>query len=119
VLVTDYSSSVFEWALLRRPLVLLVGDLQAYERDPGMYLDYRSGMIGVQAADTDGVARAILEDRFDFDGYDAFVQRHLAASDGAASARFVERFAPGAPARVGTAERDRGRDTLPAHVHHE
>lgn len=96
VLVTDYSSSVFEWALLRRPLVLLVGDLESYERDPGMYVDYRSGMIGVQVADTDGVARAILEDRFDLHGYEAFVERHLAASDGRASARFVERFAPGA-----------------------
>jgi len=119
VLVTDYSSSVFEWALLRRPMVLLVGDLDAYERDPGMYLDYRSGMIGVQVADTDGIARAILEDRFDLAGYDAFVERHLAASDGGASARFVERFAPGAPARAGAAERQTVRDTLPAHVHHE
>ena len=31
VLLTDYSSSIFEWALLRRPLVLLVDDLEAYE----------------------------------------------------------------------------------------
>lgn len=119
VLVTDYSSSVFEWALLRRPLVMLVGDLERYEADPGMYLDYRSGMIGVQVSDTDGVARAIAEDRFDLDSYEAFVERHLAASDGGASARFVERFAPGAVPTAGAAERDRVRDTLPTHVHHE
>ena len=50
VLVTDYSSSIFEWALLRRPLVLLVDDLEAYERDPGLYLDYRTDMIGTQVA---------------------------------------------------------------------
>ena len=43
ILITDYSSSIFEWALLRRPLVLLVDDLDAYERDPGLYVDYRSG----------------------------------------------------------------------------
>ena len=30
ILVTDYSSSIFEWALLRRPLVLLVDDLETY-----------------------------------------------------------------------------------------
>ena len=35
VFVTDYSSSIFEWALLRRPLVLVVDDLEAYEADPG------------------------------------------------------------------------------------
>ena len=32
VLVTDYSSSLFEWALLRRPLVLLVPDLERVRR---------------------------------------------------------------------------------------
>ena len=35
VLLTDYSSSIFEWALLRRPLVLLVDDLEAYVAGPG------------------------------------------------------------------------------------
>ena len=50
VLLTDYSSSIFEWALLRRPLVLLVDDLEAYERDPGLYLDYGTEMIGTPGA---------------------------------------------------------------------
>jgi CDP-ribitol ribitolphosphotransferase len=112
VLVTDYSSSILEWALLRKPLVLLVGDLERYERDPGMYLDYRTGMIGTQVADTDGVGRAILDGDFDLAAYDAFVERHLAVSDGRASARFVDHFAPGPVAA-------RSRDRLPAHVGHE
>jgi len=112
ILVTDYSSSIFEWALLRRPLVLLVGDLERYELDPGMYLDYRGGMIGAQVSDTDGVAAAILAGEFDLGAYDGFVDRHLSVSDGSASARFVQRFAPNpAPAR--------SRDRLPAHVGHE
>ena len=59
VVVTDYSSSIFEWALLRRPLVLFVPDLEAYEADPGMYLDYRTGMIGSLVVDTAGVADAV------------------------------------------------------------
>jgi CDP-glycerol glycerophosphotransferase (TagB/SpsB family) len=112
ILVTDYSSSIFEWALLRRPLVLLVGDLERYELDPGMYIDYRNGMIGTQVTDTDGVAAAILGEAFDLDAYDAFVDRQLATSDGRASVRFIERFAPApVPART--------RDRLPAHVGHE
>lgn len=97
ILVTDYSSSIFEWALLRRPLILHVGDLERYERDPGVYIDYRTSMIGTQVTDTEGVAAAILSGMYDLSGYEAFVERHLAASDGTASRRFVERFAP--PAR--------------------
>jgi len=99
ILVTDYSSSIFEFALLRRPLVLLVGDLVEYEREPGLYLDYRTEMIGTQVADTDGVIEAIQSSRFDVAGYDAFIARHLGASDGSASRRFVERFVPAAPGR--------------------
>jgi CDP-glycerol glycerophosphotransferase (TagB/SpsB family) len=94
VLITDYSSSIFEWALLRRPLVLLVPDLADYERDPGLYLDYRTEMIGTQVLDTEGVIEAIRDGRFDIEPYDAFVRRHLGSSDGRSSERWVERFAP-------------------------
>jgi CDP-ribitol ribitolphosphotransferase len=92
ILVTDYSSSIFEWAILRRPLVLLVDDLEAYERDPGLYLDYRREMIGTQVRDTAGIAAAILEDDFDLTAYDAFIARHLGPCDGHASRRVVERL---------------------------
>ena len=94
VFVTDYSSSIFEWALLRRPLVLHVPDLAAYEADPGLYLDYRTSMIGEQAVDVAGVATAIREAAVDESAWDAFIARHLGPADGHASDRFVERFLP-------------------------
>ena len=98
VLVTDYSSSIFEYALLRRPLILLVGDLVEYEVDPGLYLDYRTEMIGTRVDDTDGVIAAILGGDFDLSGYDAFIERHLGSSDGRACERFVEHFLGDRPA---------------------
>jgi CDP-ribitol ribitolphosphotransferase len=113
VLVTDYSSSIFEWALLRRPLVLLVGDLAAYEQAPGLYLDYRTEMIGTQVVDTEGVATAILEDRFDLSGYDGFIERHIGTTEGRASERFVETFLDASGAV------DRRSVTLRADVRHE
>jgi CDP-glycerol glycerophosphotransferase (TagB/SpsB family) len=94
ILVTDYSSSIFEFALLRRPLVLLVPDLETYEREPGLYLDYRTEMIGTQVRTTDEVAAAIAADAFDLSPYEAFIQRHLRSTDGGSSRRFVERFLP-------------------------
>ncbi len=92
VLVTDYSSSIFEWALLRRPLVLVVDDLEAYERDPGLYIDYRTGMIGAQVRDTDAAAAAVLASRVDESGWDAFIARHMGACDGDAAERLAGRF---------------------------
>jgi Putative glycosyl/glycerophosphate transferases involved in teichoic acid biosynthesis TagF/TagB/EpsJ/RodC len=113
ILITDYSSSVVEFALLRRPIILLVSDLAEYEVDPGLYLDYRTEMIGTQVTDTDGVIEAIAADRFDMSGYDAFIDRQLGASRGGASARFVEHF-------LGDRQvRDRGDGTLRPDVRHE
>jgi teichoic acid ribitol-phosphate primase len=113
VLITDYSSSVVEFALLRRPIVLLVTDLAEYEVDPGLYLDYRTDMIGTQVTDTDGVIEAIRGDRFDLSTYEAFIERQLGTSIGGASDRFVRHFLGERP--VG---RRRG-DTLPRDVRHE
>jgi CDP-glycerol glycerophosphotransferase (TagB/SpsB family) len=96
VLVTDYSSSIFEWAILRRPLVLSVPDLAEYARSPGLYVDYGTGMIGTQVVDAPGVAAAILDSTVDPVAWDAFVERHVGLVDGGASDRFVERFL-GAP----------------------
>ena len=101
ILITDYSSSVVEFALLGRPIVLLVGDLAEYERDPGLYLDYRTEMIGTQVTDTDGVIDAISGGRFDVTGYDAFIDRQLGPARGGASERFVERFVRRTPAPKG------------------
>jgi len=92
VLITDYSSSIFDAALLRLRMLLLVDDLEEYERDPGLYIDYGTEMIGTQVVDTDGAIDALLHDRFDVTGYEPFIARHLGASDGTASVRFVEHF---------------------------
>lgn len=99
ILITDYSSSIVEFALLRRPIVLLVGDLDRYEAEPGLYLDYRTEMIGTQVVDTEGVIGAIRDDRFDFAGYDEFIERQLGDRRGGASERFVDHFL-GVPAGV-------------------
>jgi CDP-glycerol glycerophosphotransferase (TagB/SpsB family) len=113
ILITDYSSSIVEFALLRRPVILLVGDLAEYEMDPGLYLDYRTEMIGTQVTDTDGIVEAILTGRFDLSGYDAFIERQLGSLRGGASDRFVDHFLGGRPGRA-----PRG-DTLPPDVRHE
>lgn len=94
VLVTDYSSSIYEWALLRRPLVLLTQDLAHYERDPGLYLDAATELIGEHVDRPEDLPRAIAAARVDEAVWQAFVERRIGACDGHASARFVERFLP-------------------------
>ena len=94
LLVTDYSSSIYEWALLRRPLVLVTEDLEAYERDPGLYLDPRTDLVGERIDRVEDLPAAIARARVDDAAWSAFIARRVEACDGRASARFVERFLP-------------------------
>ena len=54
LLVTDYSSAIFEFALLGRPMAFLAPDADAYERERGFYLDFRRDMPGPIFADDRG-----------------------------------------------------------------
>ena len=59
-LFTDYSSSIFLWSLLERPLLLAVADAAEYATDPGFFLDPRSSeSIGTHVANADDVAAAL------------------------------------------------------------
>ncbi len=89
VLVTDYSSSIFEYALMRKPLVLLVDDLEAYSADPGFYLDFEAEMIGEFARTSEQVAEIVAGGEYDFSRYEAFIATHCANDDGQASERVV------------------------------
>jgi CDP-ribitol ribitolphosphotransferase len=60
VLFTDYSSSIFLWSLLERPLLLAIADAEAYAQDPGLFLDPRSSeSIGTRVNSAQEVVAAL------------------------------------------------------------
>lgn len=59
VLITDYSSVLFDYLLYRKPLVLFAPDLEEYEKKRGFYIDYRS--IPFPLAQTGNELSAILK----------------------------------------------------------
>ena len=59
-LFTDYSSSIFLWSLLERPLLLAVADAEEYAQDPGLFLDPRSSeSIGIRVHSAQEVVAAL------------------------------------------------------------
>lgn len=92
VLVTDYSSLAFEFALLGRPMVFLAPDIAEYEAERGFYFDYRAVMPGPVVTTTDEVAAAIRAWRWDLERVRAFAATWIEVADGRASARFVDRI---------------------------
>ena len=101
VLVTDYSSVMFEYALLERPMAFLAPDADAYTAERGFYLDLRTDLPGPVFATTADLAAHLVSGAFDVERTRAFARRWFDVADGSAAARFVERVVlPGAARRA-------------------
>ncbi|MFD9868767.1 CDP-glycerol glycerophosphotransferase family protein [Streptomyces niveus] len=61
VLITDYSSIMFDYALLDRPMVFFAPDLDAYVAERGSYFDLRAEAPGPVAESEDELHRAMGE----------------------------------------------------------
>lgn len=105
VLVTDYSSAIYEFALLGRPILFLAPDDAAYERERGFYLDFPNDLPGPVFTTTADLARGIRSGGFDLDRVRRFADDAFDVADGGASARVVDELL--LPALSGAAP-DRG-----------
>jgi CDP-glycerol glycerophosphotransferase (TagB/SpsB family) len=91
LLVTDYSSAIFEFALLGRPMAFLAPDADAYERERGFYLDFRRDMPGPIFETTEELGAWIAAGDLDPSPSIRFAGTSFDVADGAASERFVDR----------------------------
>ena len=85
-LFTDYSSSIFLWSLLERPLLLAVADAEEYAQDPGLFLDPRSSeSIGTRVSSVQEVVAALTgagsHTATDQARWRAFSERYLGPRD--------------------------------------
>jgi CDP-ribitol ribitolphosphotransferase len=90
VLVTDYSSAIFEFALLGRPMAFFAPDHEPYERERGFYVDYPSFVPGPIFETTEALAAHLRDGPFDTERVRRFAAESFDVADGRASARFVE-----------------------------
>jgi len=96
VLVTDYSSVVFDFVVTGRPVVLFTPDLEKYRSSRGLYLDLESERPGPRFGTSPEVIRALREidtvAAEHADRYAAFARTYAAFEKGKATACLVERM---------------------------
>ena len=91
VLVTDYSSVMFDFALTDKPQVLLVPDLDQYrDVERGFYLDFEEMAPGPLVSTTDEVAAALRGEDSHAAARAACREQFCPWDDGRASARTVD-----------------------------
>jgi CDP-ribitol ribitolphosphotransferase len=90
VLVTDYSSAIYEFALLGRPMVFFAPDYEAYEKERGFYFDYRTGVPGPIFETTAALAGYLRAGAFDLDRVERFRRESFDVADGRSTARVTD-----------------------------
>ena len=92
VLVTDYSSAIFEFSLLNRPMAFFAPDHDDYMDERGFYFDYRTGVPGPVFDTTEALASWLRAGLFDLERVARFRVESFEVADGHASERFVDRI---------------------------
>jgi CDP-ribitol ribitolphosphotransferase len=101
VLVTDYSSAIYEFALLGRPMAFFAPDHVRYESERGFYFDFVTGVPGPVFTTTGELAGWLRAGDFDTERVRRFAAESFDVADGRATARFVDQVVRPALDRVG------------------
>lgn len=94
MVVTDYSSLIFEYALLERPMIFFAYDLRQYDRERSFYFDYEKFVPGDIVKDTEELYLAIRknENNFDREKVKKFKSEFMSACDGKSTDRITDKI---------------------------
>jgi len=95
VLITDYSSAMFDFAVTGRPMLFFTYDLERYrDKLRGFYFDFEAEAPGPLLRTSDGVIDALRNladiNRSYHAAYDAFAARFCGLEDGHAATRTID-----------------------------
>lgn len=93
ILITDYSSVMFDYSLLKRPMLFFAYDLEEYKDNlRGFYFDFVSEVPGPISKDTNQLLRDIRNYNVEDwnEKYDYFSEKYNHVDDGQASKRIVD-----------------------------
>lgn len=90
LLIADYSSLVFEYALLERPMLFFAYDLEEYDRERSFYYEYNRFVPGKIVNNTEEIIRAIEENDFEAEKVAPFRKKFMSACDGNCTNRIAE-----------------------------
>lgn len=92
LLITDYSSLVFEYSLLGKPLLLFCPDYEEYSKSRSFYLDFENEMPAKIITDGEKLAVEVINslENYDQKKMQAFADKYMSSCDGHSSSRILE-----------------------------
>lgn len=90
ILITDYSSVCFEFALLNRPMIFFAYDMNSYIGKRDFYYPYEGFVPGKIAKTTKDIVNIINKNQFDLAKLESFRNRFFTHLDGKSTQRVVD-----------------------------
>lgn len=90
LLITDYSSVIFEYSFMENPVIFYVPDLEEYGSSRSFYYDYEEYIYGSIAKTKDELIKQIKNPFVDIKKIEQFKSKFLNKCDGNSTKRFVE-----------------------------
>ena len=90
LLITDYSSNIFEYSLMRNPMLFFAYDEIQYSFSRGFHRDYEESAPGKIVHTFDELIKAIKEKDFQLEKVEKYVEEHFDYIDSGASDRVID-----------------------------
>lgn len=90
LLITDYSSNIFEYSLMKKPMLFFAFDKIQYSFSRGFHRAYEQSAPGKVCATFDEVLKAIAEKDFEYPKVEEYVEKHFDYIDSHASDRVID-----------------------------
>lgn len=90
LLITDYSSNIFEYSLMKKPMIFFAFDKFEYAFTRGFHRDYEEAAPGKVCYYFDEVIKAIKENDFEYEKVEKYVEHHFDYLDSGASDRVID-----------------------------
>lgn len=92
ILISDYSSLIFEFALLNKPMIFFAYDLDDYLDERNFYYEYTSFVPGNIVKTTKEIVDTIKTENYSIERLESFREKFFDHFDGKSSKRFCEYF---------------------------
>ena len=90
LLVTDYSSNIFEYSLMKKPMLFFAFDKVQYSFSRGFHRDYEESAPGKVCYTFDELLEAIQKQDFELEKVQKYVDHHFDYIDSGASDRVID-----------------------------
>lgn len=90
LLITDYSSNIFEYSLMKKPMLFFAFDEIQYSFSRGFHRDYEESAPGKIVHTFDELLKAIADEDYDYEKVQKYVDVHFDYIDSGASDRVID-----------------------------